>query len=74
MPKRKFYLICVPQHFDLIRDHWPLIPMLNSHTLDAIQNVQLQRLSKISVFVFADVRSPVSHPTPEEMLGRQAGC
>ena len=31
-------------HFRVITDHHPLIPILNSHRLDEIENPQLQRL------------------------------
>ena len=33
------------QHFTVITDHNPLIPILNSHRLDGIENPRLQRLS-----------------------------
>ena len=31
-------------HLDIITDHKPLIPILNSYSLDQIQNPRLQRL------------------------------
>ncbi|XP_050706255.1 uncharacterized protein LOC126991577 [Eriocheir sinensis] len=87
MSKCKFYLIGL-QHFDLITDHRPLVPILNSYTLDAVENPRHQRLKeKTSAFIFTAVwragkdlcipdalsRSPVSRPTPEdEMLGTNA--
>ena len=88
LSKCKFYLIGL-QHFDIITDHRPLVPILNNYTLDAVENPRLQRLKeKISAFIFTAAwragkdlcipdalsRSPVSRPTPEdEMLGVQAG-
>jgi len=32
------------QHFTVVTDHNPLIPILNSHRLDEVENSQLQRL------------------------------
>lgn len=32
------------QHFDVLTDHNPLIPILNRHKLDKIENLRLQRL------------------------------
>ena len=52
MNKCKYYLLGLPQ-FMHITDHKPLIPVLNSYTLDFIENPRLQRLrEKISRFVF----------------------
>ena len=82
MIKCKFYLAGL-QHFDLITDHRPLVPILNHYSLDAIDNPRLQRLKeKISAFVFTAVwragkelripdalsRAPVSRPTAEDDL------
>ncbi|KAG7155102.1 pol Retrovirus-related Pol polyprotein from transposon-like 4 [Homarus americanus] len=88
LSKCKFYLIGL-QHFDLIADYRPLVPILNHYSLDAIKNPRLQRLKeKILAFVFTAAwragkklcisdalsRSPVSSPTPEdEMLSTEAG-
>lgn len=52
MKKCKYYLLGLPQ-FSHITDHKPLIPLLNSYTLDCIENPRLQRLrEKISGYVF----------------------
>ena len=32
------------QHFTVVTDHNPLVPILNSHRLDEIENPRLQRL------------------------------
>lgn len=41
------------QTFEHVTDHRPLIPILNHHTLDAVENPRLQRLKeKLSPFVF----------------------
>ncbi|XP_076032421.1 uncharacterized protein LOC143020148 [Oratosquilla oratoria] len=79
-PKCKLYLFGVPP-FTLLTDHRPLIPILNSYTLDAVENPRLQRLKeRLSSFVFtakwcagkqlcipdALSQAPVSRPTPED--------
>lgn len=52
MKKCKFYLTGL-QHFSLVTDHRPLVLVLNSYSLDAIENPRLQRLKeKISAFIF----------------------
>ena len=81
--KCKVYLIGL-QHFTLVTDHRPLIPILNTYSLDAVENPRLQRLKeKMSPFLYTAVwragkelcipdalsRAPVSHPTPEDELG-----
>ncbi|XP_068230979.1 uncharacterized protein [Palaemon carinicauda] len=82
MSKCRLYLAGL-QHFILMTDHRPLIPILNSYTLDAIENSRLQRLKeKISPYIFTAVwragkllcvpdalsRAPVSHPTQEDEI------
>ena len=82
MSKCKLYLLGL-QHFTLMTDHRPLIPILNSYTLDAVENPRLQRLKeKLSPYLFtaewqagkllyipdALSRAPVSDPTPEDEL------
>lgn len=82
MSKCRLHLIGL-QHFTLMTDHRPLVPILNSYTLDAIENPRLQRLKeKISPYLFTAVwragkllcipdalsRAPVSHPTPEDEM------
>ena len=76
MHKCKYYLLGLPT-FKLVTDHKPLIPILNSYTLDAVSNPRIQRLKeKITGYVFeatwkagkthaipdALSRAPVSHP------------
>ena len=51
MMKSNFYL-AGPQHFGLVTDNRPLVPILNSYFLDTINNPCLQRLKKISAFIF----------------------
>ena len=41
--KCKIFLMGL-QHFHIVTDHNPLIPILNSHRLDEIENPRLQRL------------------------------
>ncbi|XP_045133033.1 uncharacterized protein LOC123517147 [Portunus trituberculatus] len=68
------------QTFEHVTDHRPLISILNSYTLDAVENPRLQRLKeKLSPFIFtarwragkqlcipdALSRHPVSSPTDE---------
>lgn len=80
MKKCKFYLTGL-QHFTLVTDHRPLVPILNSYTLDAIENPRLQRLKeKLAAFVFTATwrpgkelcipdalsRFPVSNPTIDD--------
>ncbi|MEL6606359.1 MAG: RNase H-like domain-containing protein, partial [Cyanobacteria bacterium J06614_10] len=69
------------QHFTLMTDHRPLIPILNHYTLDAIENPRLQRLKmKITSYIYTAVwragkklcipdalsRAPINHPTSED--------
>lgn len=80
MSKCRHYLAGL-HHFTLITDHRPLIPILNSYTLDAVENPRLQRLKeKVSPYVFtaqwragknlsipdALSRAPVSHPSADD--------
>ncbi|XP_068204834.1 uncharacterized protein [Palaemon carinicauda] len=89
MSKCRLYLAGL-QHFTLMMDHRPLIPILNSYTLDALENSLLQCLKeKISPYIFTAVwragkllcvpdalsRAPVSHPTQEdEILGASSAA
>ena len=44
------------QHFQIVTDHNPLIPILNSHRLDEIENPRLQRLrTKLMAYNFTAV-------------------
>ena len=71
------------QHFTVVTDHNPLIPIMNSHRLDEIENPRLQRLkTKLMAYNFmaewlkgskndapdALSRNPVSDPEPHELL------
>ena len=71
------------QHFQVITDHNPLIPILNHHRLDEIENPRLQRLKiKLMAYNFmtewvkgtkndapdALSRNPVTDPSPEDSL------
>ncbi|XP_076028441.1 uncharacterized protein LOC143017536 [Oratosquilla oratoria] len=52
MQKCKYFLLGL-QDFTHITDHRPLLPILNTYTLDCIENPRLQRLrEKIAGFVF----------------------
>ena len=88
MIKCRYYLMGLP-HFDVITDHRPLVPILNTYTLDAIENPRLQRLKeKIAGYVYTAAwrkgsehalpdalsRAPVDQPTPEDIaLGTETG-
>ena len=80
--KCKIFLAGLP-HFTVVTDHHPLVPILNSHRLDEIENPRLQRLkTKIMAYNFttewvkgalnhapdALSRNPVSDPQPQDML------
>ena len=83
--KCKLFLAGLP-HFKVITDHHPLIPILNNHRLDEIENPRLQRLkTRIIGYNFtaewvkgilnhapdALSRNPVSDPQPPEMLAER---
>ena len=83
--KCKLFLAGLP-HFKVFTDHHPLIPILNNHRLDEIENSRLQRLkTRIIGYNFtaewvkgilnhapdALSRNPVSDPQPPEMLAEQ---
>ena len=85
--KCNMFLAGLP-HFQVITDRNPLIPILNSHRLDEIENPRLQRLkTRIMGYNFtaewlkgknnhapdALSRNPVSDPQPQEMLAEQDG-
>jgi len=71
------------QHFQVVTDHNPLIPILNNHRLDEIENPRLQRLrTRIMGYNLTATwlkgchnnapdalsRHPVSEPSPQDML------
>ncbi|XP_043188392.1 uncharacterized protein K02A2.6-like [Amphibalanus amphitrite] len=75
------------QHFKVITDHRPLIPILNDYTLDAVENPRLQRLKeKTGLYNFTAIwqkgkehvipdalsRAPVEEPTSEDSQLTQA--
>ena len=79
---RKCHMFLSGSHFELIIDHRPLIPILNSYTLDQIENPRLQRLvMKLQMFqltatwrrgkdhAVADAlsRAPVDDPCGEDL-------
>ena len=80
----KFHLFLAGlQHFQAITDHNPLIPILNHHRLDEIENPCLERLKiKLMAYNFTiewvkgtknDApdslsRNPVTDPSPEDSL------
>ena len=80
--KCKLFLAGLP-HFTVVTDHHPLVPILNSHRLDEIENPRLQRLRNqiISYNLTAQwikgtmnnapdalSRYPISDPAPHEQL------
>ncbi|PAA65850.1 hypothetical protein BOX15_Mlig025290g1 [Macrostomum lignano] len=73
--------------FEIVTDHKPLIPILNSYQLDQIENPRIQRLrAKLNRYVYkarwvkgkdnadADAlsRAPVDNPTAQDELGESA--
>ena len=82
----KCHMFLAGMHFTVVTDHHPLIPILNTHRLDEIENPRLQRLkTKIMGYTFkaewlkgalnhapdALSRYPSSDPTPDEQLAEQ---
>ena len=83
--KCKMFLSAL-QHFQLVTDHNPLVPILNSHRLDEIENPRLQRLcTKLMAYNFTAVwckgktntapdalsRHPVLEPSRGDALAEQ---
>jgi len=71
------------QHFQVVTDHSPLIPILNSHRLDEIENPRLQRLrTRLMAYNFTAIwckgsthmapdalsRHPIQEPRQEDSL------
>ena len=69
------------QHFKVVIDHRPLVPILNDYTLDAVENPRLQRLKeKTNLYSFIAIwqtgkdhaipdalsRAPVNEQTPDD--------
>ena len=86
--KCKLFLAGLP-HFTVITDHHPLIPILNSHRLDEIENPRIQRLkARIMAYNFTaewvkgtlnnapDSLSwnPILDPLQHEMLAERDMC
>ena len=72
--------------FSLVVDHRPLVPILDSYTLDAVENPRLQRMKEcMSPFVFTTTwrpgkthaipdalsRAPVDDPTPADQVAER---
>ncbi|XP_068232095.1 uncharacterized protein [Palaemon carinicauda] len=83
LTKCRLYLQGLPS-FTLQTDHRPLVPIINSYTLDMIENPRLQRMKeRMSQYQFTAMwragkslcipdalsRAPVSYPTSEDMIG-----
>ncbi len=79
--KVKCHLYLAGLKFQLVIDHKPLVPILNSYTLDMVDNPRLQRLKeKLACHRFETVwkkgsehyipdalsRAPIADPTPED--------
>ena len=59
------------QHFQLVTDHNPLVPILNSHRLDEIENPRLQRLrTKLMAYNFTAVWCKGKTNTAPDALSR----
>ena len=80
--KCKLFLAGLP-HFTVLTDHHPLVPILNNHRLDEVENPRLQRLkTRIMAYNFmaqwvkgvlnsvpdALSQNPISDPLPHEMM------
>ncbi|XP_068238582.1 uncharacterized protein [Palaemon carinicauda] len=83
LTKCRLYLQGLPS-FTLQTDHRPLVPIINSYTLDMIENPRLQRMKeRMSQYQFTAMwragkslcipdalsRAPISYPTSEDMIG-----
>ncbi|XP_068216653.1 uncharacterized protein [Palaemon carinicauda] len=83
LTKCRLYLQGLPS-FTLQTDHRPLVPIINSYTLDMIENPRLQRMKeRMSQYQFTAMwragkslcipdalsLAPVSYPTSEDMIG-----
>ncbi|XP_068245143.1 uncharacterized protein mRpL22 [Palaemon carinicauda] len=83
LTKCRLYLQGLPS-FTLQTDHRPLVPIINSYTLDMVENPRLQRMKeRMSQYQFTAMwragkslcipdalsHAPVSYPTSEDMIG-----
>ena len=63
------------QHFTVITDHNPLIPILNNHRLDEIENPRLQRLkTRIMAYNFTAQWLKGANNTAPDALSRHPVC
>ena len=63
------------QHFTVITDHNPLIPILNNHRLDEIENPHLQRLkTRIMAYNFTAQWLKGANNTAPDALSRHPVC
>ncbi|UYV81614.1 hypothetical protein LAZ67_20001709 [Cordylochernes scorpioides] len=68
---KKCKLFLMGSHFELIVDHRPLIPILNSKTLDEIENPRLLRLKeKLTPYLITAVWRPGKKHTVVDVLSR----
>lgn len=80
--KCRIFLQGLP-HFEAMVDHRPLLPILNDYTLDAVENLRLQRLKeKTTLYNFTTIwtrgtdhvipdalsRAPVDEPSEDDQL------
>ncbi|XP_065182117.1 uncharacterized protein K02A2.6-like [Sycon ciliatum] len=81
---RKCHTYLAGMSFHVVVDHQPLVPILNTYTLDQVENPRLQRLmTKVQLYqfdvswrkgsehAFADAlsRAPVQNPVADDLLG-----
>ena len=66
MSKCSIFLTGLP-HFTVATDHHPLIPILNSHRLDEIENPRLQRLKLIPWLTTSQHSGSKAHKTMHQM-------
>ena len=86
--KCRYFLDGLP-HFQIITDHNPLIPILNNHRLDEIENPRLQRLrARIMAYNFKAIhlkgtdnhaadalsRYPIDQPTTNDEIAEYELC
>ena len=70
MKKCRVYLLGLPIYSHVV-DHRPLVPILNSYTVDAVENPRLQRMKeRMSPFVFTTTCRPCKTHTIPDALSR----